>query len=324
MMKRILISLATFAACAPGLALAQDDSLDAVYTAGSEASFTVPDPWEGTNRRLFALHERMDKAALEPTARGYRNFTPRWLRLGVGNVLRNLRGPVIFANDVLQGEFSRAGTTAARFGINTTLGLLGTVDVAEDMGLERHDEDFGQTLETWGVPPGPYVFVPLVGPMTVRDGFGRVVDTAINPISFADFDGAETVNLVRAGVTGLATRESLLEAVDTLRDTAIDPYASVRNGYGLMRRSAARNGRSDVEDLPQFEEISDDQRLTPLEGEAGVAEEAPLPPAPEPPPPPVEDAAPPEPEKPPVVSLDVAMKHKSIGHDAMDAMGSKP
>jgi phospholipid-binding lipoprotein MlaA len=271
-MKRVLVFAAAFALIGTGPVWAQEP-VSSPYEAASTSHLDdiIADPWETTNRRLFGLHERLDKAALEPTARGYRTFTPRWLRLGVGNVLRNLRGPVILVNDVLQGEFTRAGVTAARFGVNTTIGIGGTLDVAERMGLERHEEDFGETLATWGVPAGPYLFVPLVGPMSVRDGFGRMVDTAINPLTFANFEGAQTANLVRAGVTGLATRESLLEAVDTLRETAIDPYASVRNGYGLMERSAARNGRSDVEDLPQFEEISDDMRLAPDPGQAEAA-----------------------------------------------------
>ncbi|MFZ4120046.1 MAG: MlaA family lipoprotein [Caulobacterales bacterium] len=271
-MKRVLVFAAAFALIGAGPVWAQGQ-VSSPYEAASTAHLDdiIADPWETTNRRLFGLHERLDKAALEPTARGYRTFTPRWLRLGVGNVLRNLRGPVILVNDVLQGEFTRAGVTAARFGVNTTIGIGGTLDVAERMGLERHEEDFGETLAAWGVPAGPYLFVPLVGPMSVRDGFGRMVDTAINPLTFADFEGAQTANLVRAGFTGLATRESLLEAVDTLRETAIDPYASVRNGYGLMERSAARNGRSDVEDLPQFEEISDDMRLTPEPGQGEAA-----------------------------------------------------
>lgn len=148
-----------FAACsaAPGLARAQE---------------AVDDPWEGFNRDMYAVHDSVDRAVLEPVARGYRSVTPGPVRTGVRNFLRNLRSPVTFVNDLLQGEIERAGVTFVRFGVNTTVGMAGLLDPATSMGMERHDEDFGQTLAVWGVEPGPYIFVPVLGPTTLRDGAG--------------------------------------------------------------------------------------------------------------------------------------------------------
>ena len=213
------------------------------------------DPWEGFNRDMFAVHESVDQAVLEPVARGYRAITPRPVRRGVVNFLRNLRAPVIFVNDVLQGEVRRAGTTAVRFGVNSTIGIAGVFDPATSMGLERHDEDFGQTLAVWGVDSGPYIFVPLLGPTTVRDGAGRVVDIALDPLTWAEFDDVDKVRAGRTVLAGVATRELVLETVDDIRRDSLDPYVTIRTSYGLLRESAIQNGPADVEDLPEFEDI---------------------------------------------------------------------
>ncbi|WP_322810069.1 VacJ family lipoprotein [Terricaulis sp.] len=238
------VSVLAFAAClaAPTVAFAQD---------------AVSDPWEGANRGLFAVHEGIDQAVLEPVARGYRAVTPRPVRTGVLNFIRNLRGPVIFANDVLQGEFERAGTTAARFGVNTTIGIVGVFDPASSMGLERHDEDFGQTLAVWGVAPGPYLFIPVLGPSNLRDTTGRVVDMVFDPLNWARGEEAETARMARGILTGLAAREQVLETIDDIRANSIDPYATIRASYGQLRDSAIENGRTDVQDLPDFEDITD-------------------------------------------------------------------
>jgi phospholipid-binding lipoprotein MlaA len=247
---RGLISALSFAAClaTPALAYAQE--------AGPA------DPWEGFNRQMFAIHEGVDKAVLEPVARGYRAITPGPVRQGVLNLLRNLRGPVIFANDVLQGEFSRAGTTAVRFGVNSTIGIAGIFDPATSMGLDRHDEDFGQTLAVWGVDSGPYLFIPLMGPTTLRDGAGRVVDVGLDPLTYADFDEADDVRIARTILSGVAARELVLDTVEDIRRDSLDPYVTIRTSYGLLRESAIQNGPADVEDLPEFEDI-DEQPATP-------------------------------------------------------------
>jgi|CXWL01.1.fsa_nt_gi phospholipid-binding lipoprotein MlaA len=230
-------------------------ALCAVAPVSAYAQDTVYDPWEGANRNLFAVHEAVDKTVIEPVARGYRAVTTQPVRNGVINFLRNLRAPVIFANDLLQGEVDRAGVTFARFGLNTTIGVLGVFDTAEDVGLEFHDEDFGQTLAVWGVADGPYIFVPLMGPTNLRDGAGRIVDVALNPLTWATFDGDDTVRTSRTVVTGVAVRESLLDTVDAVRSDSLDPYTTFRSSYDLLRASAIENGRQDVQDLPDFEDI---------------------------------------------------------------------
>lgn len=239
------------------------------------------DPWEGVNRDLYAVHDAIDQNVLEPIARGYRAITPRVVRTGVSNALHNLRAPITFANDLLQGEAGRAGTTAARFGLNTTLGLGGVLDPATRLGFELHDEDFGQTLGAWGVDAGPYVFVPLLGPTTVRDAAGRVVDFAFDPLSWTNFDNASAVRTTRTGVTALSARESLIESVDDLRQNSLDPYVSVRTTYTLLRQSAVRNSEERVSDLPDFGGMPD----MPAEEAPALAEPAPIP-AEEPTPPP--------------------------------------
>jgi phospholipid-binding lipoprotein MlaA len=241
---RGVLSVLGFAAlmAAPGVASAQE---------------AQSDPWEGFNRDMFAVHESVDQAVLEPVARGYRAITPRPLRRGVLNFLRNLRAPVIFVNDVLQGEVRRAGTTAVRFGVNTTIGIAGVFDPATSMGLERHDEDFGQTLAVWGVDSGPYIFVPVLGPTTVRDGAGRLVDIALDPLTWAEFDDVDKVRVGRTVLAGVATRELVLETVDDIRRDSLDPYVTIRTSYGLLRESAIQNGPADVQDLPEFEDIDE-------------------------------------------------------------------
>jgi phospholipid-binding lipoprotein MlaA len=252
---RATVSVLTLALAlaAPSLAAAQESA--PVTQDAAAADVGVSDPWEPFNRDLYAVHNAVDQAVLEPVARGYRAITPRPLRQGVLNVLRNLRGPAIFANDVLQGEIGRAGTTAARFGINTTIGVAGIFDPASSMGLERHDEDFGQTLAVWGVDSGPYLFIPLMGPSNVRDTAGRVVDTVFDPLRWVGGENIEDWRIARTVTTGIAARELVLEAVDDIRRDSVDPYTSFRSSYDLLRESAIQNGETDVNDLPDFESI---------------------------------------------------------------------
>ena len=213
------------------------------------------DPFEPFNRAMFSFNGQVDQYALKPVALGYRAVTPKFFRTGVSNVLSNLNAPVVFANDVLQVAPSRAGTTLARFGINSTIGVVGIFDVAKGMGLEKHSEDFGQTLGRWGVGAGPYLVLPLLGPSSVRDGVGGVVDVAFQPLNYAEFDGDDAVRVTRTVLTVVSAREANIEALDSLAATAIDPYVTFRSTYTILRESAVQNGQTDVQDLPEFEEI---------------------------------------------------------------------
>lgn len=271
---RGLVSVLTIAAClaAPAVASAQEAPAEPAPATQEAAPEIAPvqeaalpqaepspssDPWEGFNRSMFGVHRAVDTAVLEPVARGYRAATPRPLRTGVLNFLRNLKSPVILANDVLQGEFGRAGTTAGRFAINSTIGVVGLFDPATSMGLERHEEDFGQTLAVWGVPSGPYLFVPLVGPTNIRDGAGRIVDIAFDPLTWAEFDSVDTVRAARTVTAGIAAREVLLDPIDALEAQGGDLYISYRSAYEVAREAAIQNGRTDVQDLPEFDEIDE-------------------------------------------------------------------
>jgi len=250
----------TLAAClTPAAALAQTTPYEHPPETQQPPSqqAAVIDPWEGFNRTMFATHEAVDRAVLEPVARGYRAVTPSPVRRSVQAFLRNLRSPVILANDLLQGEFGRAGATMARFGLNSTVGFLGLFDPATGLGIERHDEDFGQTLAVWGVDSGPYLFIPLFGPTTLRDGGGRIVDIALDPFTYAQFENVETFRIARTAVGGVSARESVLDAVDSIRRDSMDPYASIRTSYVLLRQSAIQNGRENVQDLPDFEDTYD-------------------------------------------------------------------
>ncbi len=140
-----------------------------------------PDPFERINRPIFRFNEQADRFVLKPVAQGYRAVTPRRVDEGISNFFNNLREPLTIMNQVLQGQFKAAASDTGRFLVNTTVGLAGFIDVAARIPLARHDEDFGQTLGVWGVKTGPYIMMPLFGPTTVRDGFGRGVDTVANP-----------------------------------------------------------------------------------------------------------------------------------------------
>ena len=221
------------------------------------------DPWEGTNRRLYAVHSRIDGAALAPAARGYRAVPVPAVVKRRTNALRNLRAPASFANHLLQGNGGQAGKTAAAFALNSTFGLLGVVDVATRSGIETREEDFGQTLAVWGVPDGPFLFVPALGPTTLRDFSGRVVDGVFSPLTWAK--GADTGwgRAVVGGTTAMATRESLIDSVEQIEASSIDPYVSYRSNYSLLRSSAIANGAGSVQDLPEFADMEGDDALTP-------------------------------------------------------------
>lgn len=213
----------------------------------------VNDPLEPFNRAVFEVNDTLDRAVLEPVARVYRFVLPDEARDGIRSALSNLNSPVVFANDLFQFEFERAGITLGRFVINSTVGILGFIDVAEDLGLPEHDEDFGQTLAVWGVDSGPYLMLPLLGPSNPRDTAGRVVDFFLDPIGYfmqgSDDDDWElaTARYARQGLEVIALREGLLDLTDELRAQSIDYYAAVRAAYRQRRASEIANAEPDHE-----------------------------------------------------------------------------
>jgi phospholipid-binding lipoprotein MlaA len=235
-------ALALGLAVATGGCATRPDPTDAEAVAEFEAN---NDPIEPLNRAAFFVNDGIDTLILRPAAEAYRIFLPPEVRTAIRNVLANLRTPVILVNDLLQGEVDRAGVTIGRFVVNTTLGIGGILDRARDFGLIGHTEDFGQTLAVWGLPEGPYLFVPVLGPSNPRDLVGSGVDLATQPLTW--ISGNDTVDAVlisRTALTVLDTREGLLEPLDALRQGSLDPYAALRSAYRQRRAAEIRNAPS--------------------------------------------------------------------------------
>ena len=202
------------------------------------------DPAENVNRATFEFNNKLDEAIGEPVAVAYREALPRGVRDGIRNFADNLNSPVVFINNLLQGEFGRAQVTLARFVVNSTAGIGGVADVATKAGLPGRRADFGETLAVWGVGSGPYLVVPFLGPSTTRHFVGRVADVAVNPIGYllATTDYA-WVGLVERTVEIIDQRERLIEAVDGLKKTSLDFYAAARSSYWQARLAEIHNGR---------------------------------------------------------------------------------
>jgi len=197
------------------------------------------DPFEIPNRFIFAFNEALDVVILRPAAVTYRFLVPQGLRDAIRNFLRNLSAPVILANDLFQGNLERADTTFSRFVVNTSVGMLGFLDVAEPMGLAYHEEDFGQTLGHHGIGEGFYIVLPLLGPSNLRDASGRVVDYFIDPFTYIL---TQEQGIARFAVSGLDKRERNIETLDEIQKDSVDFYARVRSLYSQHRDNLIRNG----------------------------------------------------------------------------------
>jgi phospholipid-binding lipoprotein MlaA len=215
-------------------------------THGTSAFAADPrDPLEPLNRASFALNDGLDRALLRPAAKAYRKVTPDLIETGISNVFSNAKYPVTLVNNALQGKFRAALSDTGRFLLNSTLGLGGLLDPATDIGLERNDEDFGQTFGKWGVGSGPYFVVPLFGPTTLRDGIGAIADDFAEPRSYIERDRTRWT-LWAAG--NFERRARLLDA-DALLSRAGDPYALVRSAYLQRREFQVRDGDVPVDDF---------------------------------------------------------------------------
>ena len=206
----------------------------------------VNDPAEPTNRAIWEFNRALDTLLLKPAAVAYRDLTPPPFQRRVRNVLNNLRSPIIFLNDIMQGEVERAGVTMVRFIINSTVGILGLGDPASDMGYAFHDEDFGQTLAAWGFDEGPFVMLPVLGPSNPRDAVGTVVDWFIDPFAvWARNTERDALIYARAGVDAVDTRAGLIDTLDDLEKSSLDYYAAIRSLYRQRRTDLIRNGEGD-------------------------------------------------------------------------------
>ena len=221
-------------------------------TRTGEGPQDVNDPFEPFNRAMFRATLAIDKVVLRPTAFVYRAVFPEPIRNGVRNFLNNLDSPVIFTNDVLQGEFARAKTTFVRAVVNSTVGIGGLVDVADRWGLPRHREDFGQTLAVYGLGEGPYLFIPLFGPANPRDLLGYGADLFFSPLTYVQWGDEQYIPYVRYGLDLVDLRARNIETLDEIEQTSLDYYASVRSLYRQSRNNEINNGAAAVEDLPDF------------------------------------------------------------------------
>jgi phospholipid-binding lipoprotein MlaA len=198
------------------------------------------DPLEGYNRAMFGFNDSVDKAVIKPVAIGYKKVVPAFARTGVSNFFSNLGDVWIGINNVLQGKLGEGASDFGRFAINTTVGVLGLFDVASDAGLEKHNEDFGQTLGRWGVGSGAYVVLPFLGSSSVRDGFGLLaVDWQGDPLWYVG--NVPTRNELYA-LRLVEGRANLLEASDFAESAALDKYSYVRGAFLQRRRSLVYDG----------------------------------------------------------------------------------
>ncbi|PPR45371.1 MAG: putative phospholipid-binding lipoprotein MlaA [Alphaproteobacteria bacterium MarineAlpha5_Bin8] len=210
----------------------------------------IYDPLESFNRAIFKFNNVADRIVLEPVAKGYRKL-PSPVQSGISNFLSNLRTPLVIANQLLQGQGKNAAESTGRFVVNTTAGVLGIVDVAEKIGLEEKEEDFGQTLATWGVGDGFYIVLPIFGPSNIRDTAGMVMTYVTDPINaYAISEGEAWLIPLRTATNAVDQRSKIIDEVNALRDNSVDYYAAVRSSYYQNRKASILN--------------TDDSELTPL------------------------------------------------------------
>lgn len=194
------------------------------------------DPNESINRDVFAFNDVVDDYVAKPISDSYKWVTPQFVQTGIFNFFNNLKNVNVVINDVLQGKFQQSAEDSGRFLVNSTIGLGGLVDVAKDVGLKQNDEDFDQTLAVWGVPQGPYIVLPLLGPTTVRGIPGSILDTAANPASYIGMP----IQLVQM----LNARANAQGSLDVVKEGALDPYVFIREGYLQTREHLATDGKS--------------------------------------------------------------------------------
>lgn len=214
------------------------------------------DPYEGFNRAMYTFNDTADRWVIKPVAKGYKAVTPDPVEKGVSNFFSNLGELTVIINDGLQGKGDQMLRDSTRFMVNSTLGVFGIFDVATPFGLPKHNEDFGQTLATWGVGSGPYLVLPLLGPSTVRDttGFGINALTA----SYTNFvEHVPTRNSAFA-LNMVSTRANLLNASSLLDNAALDPYVFLRNSYLQRRNHLIYDGNPPDEMWDEEDEDDDD------------------------------------------------------------------
>jgi phospholipid-binding lipoprotein MlaA len=212
------------------------------------------DPIEDVNRAIFSFNDTLDVYVLEPVARRYREYIPDPVRTGIGNFFSNLRYPSYLVSDIVQGKFDQALDHTGRFVVNSTVGVVGLIDVAKDWGLPDHREDFGIALAYHGVPSGPYLVLPLLGPSCVRDGVGSVVDAFLDPIGWVGYSNISSsakvvVAATSLGVRTVHTRSGLLQAIEAAKESSVDYYLFAQGAYYQYRHGVLTDGKEEEGDL---------------------------------------------------------------------------
>ncbi|MHA1541174.1 MAG: MlaA family lipoprotein [Alphaproteobacteria bacterium] len=231
--------------------------------AGCSSNSKEPhDPLESTNRKIYAFNSAVEKNIMRPVAKGYKAVAPSWFRKRITNFFRNIATPVIIFNDILQGEGTRASESLYRFMVNTTFGLGGTFDVAEEFAeVKYHSEDFGQTLAVWGIPEGPYITVPFLYPMSTRELTGKVVDIFLDPV-YEEPPMKKLNTVERVGVGALDVFTAYAENTDKmemLEKSAMDPYAMTLSVLHQMRQDEINNGEAKEESTESYDfDMGDD------------------------------------------------------------------
>jgi phospholipid-binding lipoprotein MlaA len=229
----------------PALSIILLLSLSACVTLPPNSPRAPQDPWESWNRGVYKVNDKLDRAFAKPVAKTYVRVVPHPIRTGVSNFFENLRTPTVMINDALQFKFGAAANDLGRFLLNSTLGIGGVLDPATSAGLDKNNEDFGQTLGHWGVHPGPFVELPILGPSDVRDAPAKFVDAYTNP---AQYISNLAVRYGLYGVNLIDTRASLLSLEDTLKHV-YDPYAFIRDAYLQRRAYLVSDGKISEEPL---------------------------------------------------------------------------
>ncbi len=211
------------------------------------------DPWEGFNRRGYAIHQFLDKVLIRPAAMAYRFLTPGPIGAGLHHVIVNLSEPLVFINDLFQLRIHRAAEATARFAVNSTLGVGGLVDIAGKDGVAHHDSTFGDTLGRYGVKPGPYLFIPVLGPSTVRDFLGSGVDAVVDPVHWINYQYRTELSTALTIASGLDLRSRSDDELKALLADAADPYATLRSAYLQSRQGEIDEGRG-LPALPDFDD----------------------------------------------------------------------
>jgi len=255
MKSRFIILFIVFLVAIVGCAKAPEKSN--LYTAES-LNISNSDPLEPVNRVIFSFNNIFDRLVLRPIAVVYRGIVPEFLRNRVTYSLNNLSMPITAVNNVLQGELRKAGVSTSRFLINSTIGFLGFFDPAASLGLESENEDFGQTLTVWGIPSGPYLVLPFIGPSNPRDFTGFLSTSLLDPMyQVGGGSTSGSLRTYRLATGAVNWRSQNIEVFDDLQNNSVDHYATVRSFYSQSRESQAADNM-EINSFDVENEIFDD------------------------------------------------------------------